>query len=142
MRNRYLDSKRSTRQLIYGLYVRTRQKVPESLITRLKQNEILLSLVCRFQPPKNGLEIYRLEGPLEGHHMRIPVTNVYPMVWGCYETDVCPSIKEVVEPGWTVLDVGAHIGYHTLLLAKLVGEKGRVISFEPLPESHEFLEEM
>lgn len=37
------------------------------------------------------------------------------------------SIKE----GWTVIDVGANIGAMTLAFAKLVGNKGKVIAFEP-----------
>ena len=31
------------------------------------------------------------------------------------------------------VDVGAHVGYYTLLLAKLAGEEGHVFAFEPLP---------
>ena len=34
-------------------------------------------------------------------------------------------------PGWTVVDVGAHQGLFTLEAARLVGPKGRVLSFEP-----------
>jgi len=36
-----------------------------------------------------------------------------------------------VRPGATVLDVGAHIGYVALYLARLVGPAGRVFAFEP-----------
>lgn len=44
-------------------------------------------------------------------------------------------IKQEVKAGDTVLDVGAHIGYFTLTLAKLVGNHGRVFAFEPSPEN-------
>lgn len=44
-----------------------------------------------------------------------------------------------LRPGMTVVDVGAHIGYFTVKAAKLVGESGRVYSFEPLPENVDFL---
>jgi FkbM family methyltransferase len=36
-----------------------------------------------------------------------------------------------VKPGSTVIDAGAHVGVHTVTLAKLVGRRGRVYAFEP-----------
>ncbi len=45
-----------------------------------------------------------------------------------------------VHPGDTVVDVGANIGYYTLLAARKVGPRGKVIAFEPAPESFSFLE--
>ena len=41
---------------------------------------------------------------------------------------------QLVRPGDTVFDIGAHLGFYTLLLAKLTGPRGRVIGFEPNPE--------
>lgn len=40
-------------------------------------------------------------------------------------------IRDYLQPGQTVLDVGANVGYFSLLFAQIVGEKGRVIAFEP-----------
>lgn len=42
-------------------------------------------------------------------------------------------IRKAVRPGMTVLDVGANIGFYTLLFSKLVGKEGHVIAFEPDP---------
>lgn len=39
--------------------------------------------------------------------------------------------KDLVKPGMAVLDIGANIGYYTLLAAKLVGKNGRIFAFEP-----------
>jgi FkbM family methyltransferase len=52
-----------------------------------------------------------------------------------YEPDVCRIIEEIVQPGWVCVDVGAHKGYYTLLLAKTVGEQGYVIAFEAHPDN-------
>jgi FkbM family methyltransferase len=38
-----------------------------------------------------------------------------------------------------VLDIGANIGYYTLLAARLLGGSGRVISFEPVPSNYALL---
>ncbi|HEX7724163.1 MAG TPA: FkbM family methyltransferase [Candidatus Paceibacterota bacterium] len=53
-----------------------------------------------------------------------------------YETDL---FKQALKPGMKVLDVGAHIGYYSLLAAKAVGPTGRVISFEPEPRNNALL---
>jgi FkbM family methyltransferase len=45
-----------------------------------------------------------------------------------------PWLAEHIKPGMTVVDVGANIGYYTLVFADLVGPSGRVIAFEPDPD--------
>jgi len=53
--------------------------------------------------------------------------------WGEYEKNEIRVFKRIVKDGMTVIDVGANVGYYTLLASKLVGLKGRVYSFEPDP---------
>jgi FkbM family methyltransferase len=45
----------------------------------------------------------------------------------------------LIRNGSTVIDVGANIGFFTLLAAKLVGDKGLVLSFEPEPTAFSLL---
>lgn len=45
-----------------------------------------------------------------------------------------------IRPGDIVLDIGAHIGFFTLIFAKLVGPSGLVFAFEPSPDSFKVLE--
>jgi FkbM family methyltransferase len=45
-----------------------------------------------------------------------------------------------LKPGMTFVDVGANIGYYTLLAARLVGSQGRVFAFEPCPENFQLLQ--
>ncbi len=54
-------------------------------------------------------------------------------VWllGCFEPETVRCYSRLIRSGDTVLDVGANIGAHTLPIARLVGESGRVIAFEP-----------
>ena len=58
-------------------------------------------------------------------------------VWAAAETALC---KREIKPGMQVLDVGANIGYFTLLFARLVGPSGHVHAFEPEPRNLELLQ--
>jgi len=51
------------------------------------------------------------------------------------------TLEKIVRPGMTVLDVGGNIGLYTVLLSRLVGPAGRVISFEPDPALFALLRE-
>ena len=46
---------------------------------------------------------------------------------------------KLVTEGMTVVDVGAHAGYYTLIAARAVGDKGRVFSFEPEPSNYQLM---
>jgi FkbM family methyltransferase len=50
---------------------------------------------------------------------------------GSFEPDTAAAIRRHATLGATALDIGANIGAHTLNLARFVGPKGRVLSFEP-----------
>jgi FkbM family methyltransferase len=52
---------------------------------------------------------------------------------GNWEDYTAFVIRALVQEGDTVIDVGANLGFFTLLAARCVGEKGRVIAFEPVP---------
>jgi FkbM family methyltransferase len=58
---------------------------------------------------------------------------------GTYEGEQTRLFEQHVRPGATVLDVGAHVGYYTVLSAVLAGPSGRVHAFEPNPKNAEFL---
>ena len=56
-----------------------------------------------------------------------------------FEPETTRLFEKLVQPGMTVVDVGAHIGYYTLLSARLVGNSGSVCAFEPCPATHHLL---
>jgi len=55
--------------------------------------------------------------------------------FGLYEPDETAVIRNMLRPADTVLDVGAHIGYYSLLAAERVGPTGVVHAFEPVEEN-------
>src|SRR5258707_7107448 len=50
-----------------------------------------------------------------------------------YEKYVADVMRPLVKPGTVLLDLGANLGYFTLLGASRVGGQGQVIAFEPNP---------
>ena len=57
-------------------------------------------------------------------------------VYGELDTKI---IREEIHEGDIVIDVGANIGYYTLIFAQLVGSSGKVFAFEPEPKNFEIL---
>ncbi len=51
--------------------------------------------------------------------------------FGAYEPEVRTEIRRHLEPGAIAIDVGANVGWHTLLMAARTGSTGRVYAFEP-----------
>jgi len=60
-------------------------------------------------------------------------------LYGVYEEGTTCLFKELVEEGQTVVDLGAHVGYFTLLAAARVGKTGKVFAFEPEPPIYSLL---
>ncbi|WP_420125221.1 FkbM family methyltransferase [Longimicrobium sp.] len=58
---------------------------------------------------------------------------------GTYEREQTRLFEQLLRPGGVVLDVGANVGYYTLLASVLVGDGGSVHAFEPEPRNAEFL---
>jgi len=52
-----------------------------------------------------------------------------------YEPHVVAAMKPFLRPGAVIVDVGANIGYHTLMAARHIGRAGKVIAFEPATEN-------
>jgi FkbM family methyltransferase len=62
-------------------------------------------------------------------------------VLGVYEPHVVRALRKYLRRGDCCMDVGANLGYFTSVMANLVGKKGEVIAFEPLPANIKVLGE-
>lgn len=58
--------------------------------------------------------------------------------WEPYESQL---MGRVLRRGMTFVDIGAHVGYYSLLAARVVGPTGLVLSFEPSPDNFALLME-
>jgi FkbM family methyltransferase len=60
-------------------------------------------------------------------------------VFGGREALETEIVRREIGPGMTVVDLGANIGYYTLLAASIVGPAGKVYAIEPFPANFELL---
>lgn len=58
---------------------------------------------------------------------------------GSWEPEETAFLRATVKAGQTVLDIGANVGWYSLVAAECVGEHGRVHAFEPRPETARML---
>ncbi len=78
-----------------------------------------------------------LVAPVSGGGLLVPADDLSLMpelvTRGTYDVPLTAFVREQVQPGDVAIDVGAHVGLFTLLLAYEVWERGRVIDYEPNP---------
>ena len=119
------------------------QKLPSSwrlVLTQSKAANLLrrLSLL----PFGHGLIVVDLASPLLGYRMRLDMLGGHRrFALGTYEPEISQVMQAFLKNGATALDIGANIGYFTLLMARLVGAEGRVIAFEPFLPVFSLLQE-
>jgi FkbM family methyltransferase len=78
-------------------------------------------------------------GGLAGAKMLLDLHSEKDYWLGTYELDLQQAIRDWVQPGMVIYDLGANVGYLSLLLARHVGAEGRVFAFEPLPANQQRL---
>ncbi|MCL6545620.1 MAG: FkbM family methyltransferase [Bryobacteraceae bacterium] len=86
----------------------------------------------------DGAVVRVVQGPLRGKRWIAGSSN-HGCWLGSYEAAKQGRMIEFVRPGMVCWDVGAHVGFYTLLFAELVGPGGRVFAFEPFPRNVDLL---
>src|SRR5205814_6720257 len=100
----------------------------------------LARLARSFVSEKNRQAIFQTP---DGLKLQLDL-RTYPditMAVGLYELDTARQIRRLLKPGSHFVDVGANLGYFTLLAAKWTGPAGRIDAFEPDPLNRQRLEE-
>lgn len=69
---------------------------------------------------------------VDGHQMQLDAHDSLNLsIDGVYEVEQTNYIKSILKSGDQVLDIGANIGYYSLIIAKKIGPNGKVYCFEP-----------
>ncbi|MEZ5561168.1 MAG: FkbM family methyltransferase [Pseudomonadales bacterium] len=106
-----------------------------------------------------GLKRYRhwlMRNLVQRYFVRVPVRAKLPngltiiVPWcdqvgdeilsGDYEPETLHLLDQLIKPGMTVLDAGAHAGIYSLYASSLVGPKGQVHTFEAEPALASWIE--
>ena len=85
-------------------------------------------------------------------NVRIPMWLPFGALWllrkdnlgeallaGAFDTKEIAFVRRFLQPGMTVLDLGAHHGLYTILASKRVAPSGKVFAFEPSPRERRAL---
>lgn len=83
-------------------------------------------------PGEPGLHQLRVwSGPLRGAYLRTPRLSRLSFALGTYQRHVALALQAHARPSTVAYDLGAHIGYFSIVLSRCVGPSGRVFAFEP-----------
>ncbi len=95
-----------------------------------------LRLPLRFIPSSTVVPI--LQGKLRGKKWVIG-SSINACWLGTYEPTIQNLFAKNITSGSIVFDIGAHVGFYTLLASRLVEAGGKVVAFEPLPDNLTYL---
>ncbi len=91
--------------------------------------------VLTWAAPEGRAVVVVAAGIAAGVRLRLDLKTEKYYWLGTHEVAVQQALTRKAKPGMTVYDVGAHLGFFALGLARLVGRAGRVVAFDPLPEN-------
>lgn len=123
------------RARIPGLLHRLEQAVPgrvRQLLKRLAPSAVAKThSAILLAAPLGAAEATIADGPLRGRRFLCRPRAEADYLFGTHEPVVTRWLHAHVNGAAIVFDIGAHVGYSTLIMAQLVGDLGQVIAFEP-----------
>jgi FkbM family methyltransferase len=96
----------------------------------------LLRLPLRLIPSEMSVPV--LQGKLKGQRWIIG-SQSHGCWLGSYEADKQVLFDEIVKADSVVYDIGANVGFYSLMAARRVGPSGKVYAFEPVPRNLMYL---
>lgn len=116
--------------------------LPVGIIKRIYAFKPFASLsrkVLNSAAPEGQTEVTVAGGLLQGARLLLDLQTEKDFWLGTYEIDLQAAVQDWIKPGMVVYDVGANIGFISIMMARLAGPTGRVFSFEALPANVERL---
>jgi FkbM family methyltransferase len=98
------------------------RQFPDIELKQPDEYHVLTSGFNRVTRTKNGLVLYNRHDKYIGRSLDR---------YGEFSAGEADLLRQAIRPGWTVVEVGANIGAHTLPIARQVGPRGVVYAFEP-----------
>jgi tRNA G37 N-methylase Trm5 len=96
------------------------QKYPTPMLIRFSAEDVSFTQV-------NGISC-----AVDRHDMS---TSAYGAHWREYEPNLVACFRKICKEGSVVCDIGANVGFHSLMLSALAGPAGQVYAFEPNSEN-------
>jgi FkbM family methyltransferase len=110
------------------------------LISRLQwQSEAIRKTIDFTTLPVRKIDMTIVGGVGRGLRFNAGGANL-GYLFGTTEPELQRAFQRVIRPGMTVYDIGASVGFHAVLAARLVGDDGLVCAFEPVPENVRLVE--
>ena len=95
-------------------------RFPSPVLVRFSESDIQFVSI-------NGLNC-----PVDRHDFSVSIPSAHQ---GVYEPHVVACLRKICRPGSVAFDIGANVGYHTMLMAHLAGSEGMCYAFEPNSEN-------
>jgi FkbM family methyltransferase len=133
----FLNREPESEQVIEEM-LRSVTSVPDMRARFLASPEFLSRSGLLFRPTGGNVVIKEIDGlrlfvDLCDFHIGLNIVN------DVYERDELGFVRRTVKQGQTVLDIGANIGFFTIVLGGQVGPTGHVYAFEPFTGTHRLL---
>ena len=121
-----VERKARLRPHLFRLYKAIRNRLAATPLRKVLRVKALQDMLFRRLHPRYA--------EIEGRKMFLDDDDCMLLsLKGVYEPVTTRFVKEMVRPGDVVVDIGANIGYYTLLFSELTGPGGKVLAFEPHP---------